>query len=301
MKICVIGAVNMDIGGTPYTTGQTKDSNPGRIVTTLGGVGRNIAHNLCLLGAEVSFVSAFGADAFGEQMKKSCVSLGMHVDHCACFQQSSTYLFITDEKGEMVNAISDMSIYDACTPALISSHIPYINQHDLVVLDTNFPTETLRMLCEQVTCPIFVDPVSTIKAKKLQGLLPYIHTLKPNLLELGELSAVAIMDEGTIQEACEVLLAQGVTQVHVSLDSEGSYATNARERHRLPSMATNYVNSTGCGDASTAAIAWAYAQGLSLRQQALFAQGAAAICIESPHTVSDAISASAVWDRVGAC
>ena len=48
----VVGAVNMDICGTPYTRVIAKDSNPGTVRHNPGGVGRNIAHNLRLLGVQ---------------------------------------------------------------------------------------------------------------------------------------------------------------------------------------------------------------------------------------------------------
>ena len=46
--VVVIGAANIDIGGTPYKPLIPGDSNPGVIRMSYGGVGRNIAHNLSL-------------------------------------------------------------------------------------------------------------------------------------------------------------------------------------------------------------------------------------------------------------
>mgnify|MGYP000747865822 CR=1 FL=1 len=43
--VAVVGAVNVDIGGTPDSALVPADSNPGRVTVTLGGVGRNIAEN----------------------------------------------------------------------------------------------------------------------------------------------------------------------------------------------------------------------------------------------------------------
>ena len=45
----VVGGVNIDIGGRSDKPLVAADSNPGCVSTALGGVGRNIAHNLCLL------------------------------------------------------------------------------------------------------------------------------------------------------------------------------------------------------------------------------------------------------------
>ena len=46
--VYVIGAVNMDMSGTPAGPLRPGDSNPGRVMLSPGGVGRNIAENLRL-------------------------------------------------------------------------------------------------------------------------------------------------------------------------------------------------------------------------------------------------------------
>ena len=51
--VTVVGGVNMDIGGWPGEVPVMQDSNPGVVRMSLGGVGRNIAHNMALLGMDV--------------------------------------------------------------------------------------------------------------------------------------------------------------------------------------------------------------------------------------------------------
>ena len=57
MRICVIGGANVDITATSGRAFQFGDSNPGTVQVSWGGVGRNIAHNLALLGDEVELVT----------------------------------------------------------------------------------------------------------------------------------------------------------------------------------------------------------------------------------------------------
>ena len=61
-EVVVIGGVNIDIGGRAFGPLKMKDSNPGKVTVSLGGVGRNIAHNLRLLGTEVCLLTALGED-----------------------------------------------------------------------------------------------------------------------------------------------------------------------------------------------------------------------------------------------
>ena len=65
MRFCIIGGANADIVATTFNHFVPNDSNPGTIRLVAGGVGRNIAHNLALLGNEVVFLSLFGGDTFG--------------------------------------------------------------------------------------------------------------------------------------------------------------------------------------------------------------------------------------------
>ena len=61
--VAVVGGVNMDIGAVSAGKLVARDSNPGHVTTSLGGVGRNIAHNLCLLGEQTAMVTVLGQDA----------------------------------------------------------------------------------------------------------------------------------------------------------------------------------------------------------------------------------------------
>ena len=109
----VVGGANMDIGGRSYAPLVPRDSNPGQVRMSLGGVGRNIAHNLCLLGTEVKFLTAFGDDLSAQKLAASCGELGMDISHALQIPgaATSTYLFISGPEGDMALAVSDMDIY----------------------------------------------------------------------------------------------------------------------------------------------------------------------------------------------
>ena len=64
--VFVIGAVNMDLAGTPEGPLRAGDSNPGRVSLTPGGVGRNIAENLRLLGRKVDLVATGSVKPFAQ-------------------------------------------------------------------------------------------------------------------------------------------------------------------------------------------------------------------------------------------
>ena len=205
----VVGGVNMDIGGQPYGELVVADSNPGRVRMSLGGVGRNIAHNMSLLGMDTRMLTVFGDDLYAQRIAASCGELGIDISQCLTVPggSTSTYLFVADRRGDMSVAVSDMEIYAHMTPSFLASRSGLLNSAQLIVVDTNIPAETIAWLTDHVKLPIFSDPVSTAKAEKLRPVLGKLHTLKPNQLEAELLSGVEIRDEDSPNRAADALLA----------------------------------------------------------------------------------------------
>ena len=296
----VVGGVNVDIGGKSYAPLVPEDSNPGTVKISLGGVGRNIAHNLSLLGVDVRLLTAFGDDVHGQRIAASCSELGIDVSH-ACRVAggtTSTYLYLTDEKGEMALAVSDMEICKKITPAYLSSNLSLLQNAQLIITDTNIPQESLIYLAENCTAPLFCDPVSTAKAEKLRPILNKIHTLKPNRLEAELLSGVKIETKEDVAKAADKLLELGVHRLFISLGADGMYAAMGEERLLMPNLPGAAVNTTGCGDASMGAIGWAYLEGMDLKETVLAGLAGGAITMESAETINPAMSATAIKNRM---
>ena len=296
----VVGGVNMDIGGVSAAPLVSADSNPGVVRISLGGVGRNIAHNMALLGVDTRLLTAFGDDAHAQRIAASCGELGIDISRALQVpgERTSTYLFIAGERGEMALALSDMEIYRHITPAFLASRAQLLQNAQLVVVDTNIPEEAIRWLADHVKPPIFADPVSTAKGSKLLPVLGRLHTLKPNRIEAELLSGVAITDEDSLNRAADALLATGLRRVFLSLGADGVLAADHSGRVRLPCARGTLVNTTGCGDAFMAALAWAYLEGTGLEGTARAGSAAAAIAMESAETINGAMSADALGERM---
>ena len=282
-SVVVIGGANMDICGSPSGKLIGEDSNPGTVSVKPGGVGRNIAHNLCLLGLDVSFVTALGGDMFSAGLADSCRALGMDMSMARCLpeRRGSTYLYITDETGDMRLGISDMDVTECITPQWLSGHIDRINRAEAVVIDANLSAESIDYLAANCTAPMVADPVSTVKAMKLKSILPRLRAIKPNALE-----AAALTGEQEPEQAARALLRAGVEQVYVSLGPEGILAAQGESLIRLPCENRPVVNTTGAGDAATAAIVWAGVHGLDLASAAAAALRAGAITAACQETNS---------------
>jgi len=274
----VIGGVNMDIWGSPKIKLVARDSAPGFVRMSPGGVGRNIAHNLCLLGLDVSLCAALGDDANGVVLKKACEELGMDMSLCPVIpgQHSSTYLYITDEDGDMALAINEMDICREISPAYLAGILPELEKSSALVLDANLSEEAIAFICSSTSLPIYADPVSTVKGGKFLPHLKRLRCFKPNLEEARMLSG-----ETEPEKAARKLVEMGVERVFLSMGSRGMIAASKDELHHLPVIPTDIVNTNGAGDSAMAAIIWADMQGMSLYDTARAASLAGSITCKS--------------------
>ena len=296
----VVGGVNMDIGGRSFAPLVAADSNPGQLTMSLGGVGRNIAHNLSLMGTDVRMLTAFGEDLYGQKIAASCSELGIDISHALRLTDvpTSTYLFIAGPDGDMAMAMSDMQIADRITPQYLAANLNLLQNAQVVVCDTNIPAESIIYLAENLSVPLFVDPVSTVKAEKLRPVLHKIHTLKPNRIEAALLSGVEIKNKEDVPKAAKALLEKGVHRLFISLGADGVYAATEESQLWLPNLPGNVVNTTGCGDAFMAALVWAYLEGTDLKNTALAGLAAGSIAMESRETINPAMSADEMKKRM---
>ena len=299
--IAVVGGVNTDIKGQAFSRLIPGDSNPGKVKTSVGGVGRNIAHNLRLMGAGVVFFTAIGTDDAGDEIRKSCESLGIDISHALNVPDISTssYLFINDETGNMAMAVSDMGIMERVTPAYLEEHLDIINGASVVVADLNIPKESARYLCENCRAPLFIDPVSVTKAAKIKDCLSGVHTLKPNKVEAGFISDVKITDDNTLREAARRILEAGVKRVFISLGEDGVLFADGRVFICREKAEADTVNTTGAGDAFMAALAFAHMKGLPDEAALDAAIRASAKAVESAQTVNPDLRASDIFGTFG--
>lgn len=244
MKICVIGGANVDITAQSKNQFIARDSNPGTVRLSFGGVGRNIAHNLALLGDEVCFVTRFGGDAFGQMLQVSCREIGMDISLCETCPTfpSACFASINDSNGEMLGGVADMVVTESISKDWLAERIDAINKADAVVADTNLLPETLAWLIDHVTVPLYIDAVSGPKAVRLVEALNLseskrLNTFKCNALEAQTLSGVAHF-----------------TRRYVTRGAEGLEVTADGRTSLFPALPCTVRNATGGGDALLAGI-----------------------------------------------
>ena len=301
--VVVIGAANIDIGGTPTTPLIPADSNPGKISINYGGVARNIADNLCKLGVNVKIVTAIGDDVLGEDMIRHCENMGMDTSCVLRIpnETSSIYLFINEDNGDMNVAIDQTTIINNITPEYIENIKDVINAASAVVVDANLSLDSFVYLKKICRAPIYVDPVSTVLAQNYKTEMDGVDTIKPNRLEAEYLTGMTIHTEADYKAAADAILDMGVRRVFMSMGSDGMLAADKNNKYIVGEYPAEVVCTTGAGDASTAAIIWAsivVADENALVTAAKAANVIAAMTIEVQPTNNPDLSHQFAFDKI---
>lgn len=291
--VLVVGGANVDViarSSGPFVAGT---SNPGSTHSSAGGVGRNIAANLGLLGTRTTLITAFGDDTFGLRMADETRAAAVDLTHSVQLPMpSGSYLAMLDADGELVGAVSDMTATESLTP----EHVPdaVVADASYVVVDANLSAQLLEHVCRTAAdhlVPVVLDPVSDPKARRAMpvlGAVP-IHTITPTRTELTALSGETDLECGVA-----ALHAMGVQRVWVREGARGSTLFIGGDAIHVPAIPALVRDVTGAGDAMCAAYVHALSTGLD--DAAAVAHGAAAayLTVTSDHTVRPDLSAELI-------
>lgn len=299
-----IGAANVDICGKSLKDIVACDSNPGRISISSGGVTRNILDNLSRFGVQTKLISAIGTDGFSQIIRKDCKLAGIDLSHMLVLEDevTSSYIDILDHSGDLVMAVSDMSILQKMSYGFLETKRSVLASADAIVVDGCLPEQLILPLVADLCSgkPVFVDTVSTAYAKTVKLILPHCHTIKPNLAELAILAERPVRSNTDVQEACEQILRCGTQRVIVTLGKKGCYYAdaNGEKIFRSLSKLETIENATGAGDAFTAGLLYGYMNQLSILDTLDFASAASIIAISSINTINPLMSADLVFDTI---
>jgi len=297
--ICVIGAAFVDIIGTPRAPLLKGESTPGAVETALGGVGRNQAVNMKLLGLNVRLISALGEDVYATKIKDNCHALNIDITESITIQNGTTptFLSILTPEGKVYLGISAIEMFDRLTPEFISSRERTINQAKVCVTETNLCESSLEELAKICKVPIFAETISVAKAGRLSKILSRIHTLKTTRAELEVLLKMPIQTRQDLKQAGDQLLAFGMKRLFVTLDNS-VYVRSQEEQIFLDYFPTHVVNRTGEHDSFMAALVWAYVNDFDLTDAALAGVAAASICFESNNAVNESLSVMKIQEYI---
>ena len=289
----VVGGTNVDILGMPKNKLIYHDSNIGLVKTSLGGVGRNIAENLTRLGADTHLISVLGDDPYADSIRVHSKEIGLRLEDVLTLEGEATsiYLSILDEEGDMEIALSSMDNIEKMDIEFIKSKKDIIENSKVCIIDTNIPKDTIEYILKNFTgTDFFLDTVSTEKAKKVEDLIGYFHTIKPNKIEAEKLSGIEIKDDRDLEKVIEFFHSKGVENVFISLSKDGVIFSDGKNIGRLKVVSDKIVNATGAGDAFVAAISYGHIKGLDIKEKARLGVGASILALSYEDTINPNMS-----------
>ena len=287
--VTVIGGSNIDIQGFSQKKLIQRDSNPGNIMISVGGVGRNIADNLSKLQVNTNLISAVGKDIYGDKILKELRLSGIGTENILISDKNSTstYLSVLDNDGDMNIGLSDMKIFEEITPEFIYENIGIINNSKILVLDTNLSKQTIDFIVNKnKDKDIIIDTVSTTKAKKISDILGEFHTLKPNKYEAEVLSGMKITNDIDLKKVGNYFIKKGVKNIIITLGKDGIYYQNNNESGFIKGRDVEVVNATGAGDAFTASIIYSYMRKFNLEFSIKFSMAASILALSHKNTIN---------------
>ena len=281
-RICVVGSANVDLTfRTPRLPVPGETLSGHSVHQCLGGKGANQAVVAARLGADVTFVARVGNDGFGIQAIRTYEAEGINI---SCIQvddevPTGTAAILVDDDAENC-IIVVASANDRLTPEDVRAASSAIAQADLVLCQLETPVETA---IEAFRLAREANKLTVLTPAPAQNVTPELLQLcdvcVPNETEISAIVQEPVFAEADAIGAAELLRGRGVGRVALTMGSAGVLVLDESGPTHIPATKVDAVDTTGAGDAFTAALAVSLADGLSLVDSARFAGEVAAISV----------------------
>lgn len=303
--VLLVGATLLDTKGKPTAGIEAGTSNPATIRSTRGGTARNVAENLARLGAETLLITAVGSDATGERLLAQTAAAGVNLDYAITTSEANTgaYMAVLNEDGTLAWALDDVTVMQYVTSSYLYRNRRLFRDAQMVLVDGSLSAASLKTavhLAKEYNVPLCADPSSARLAHKLRPYLSQIHLLVPNEVEEAELLGehFAGHNPDTSLAQARRLVQMGVEHVVITLSDYGLDYATSQETGYIPPMYSNFVDSTGTGDAVTAAIMFGMLNDLPTIESIRLGAAAASLTLQTNETVVRDLSLDMLYDHL---
>ncbi|TYB37998.1 ribokinase [Actinomadura chibensis] len=281
--VVVVGSVNADL-----VVGVERRPGPGETVlgsdlaTHPGGKGANQAVAAARLGARAALVGRVGDDGHGGLLRAALAAAGVDLAHLATAPGAPTGVALITVGPDGDNSIIVSPGANARVgPADVAAARAAIAAAAVVSCQLEVPlpaVEAAARACAAAGARFVLNlsPPAPVPA----GLLAHCDPLVVNEHE----AAFLLGRDGPGDPAgmAEALRRRGPRSVVVTLGADGALVSAGTERVRVPSPEVAAVDTTGAGDAFTAALCLRLARGDDLPDAARYAARAGAAAVRAP-------------------
>ena len=280
--IVVLGGINMDLVGTTDRMPAPGETVFGQAFHTApGGKGANQAVAAARLGAEVRMVGRVGRDEFGPVLLDGMSREGIDVSGVATDPVNSSGIAMILLDGRKENYI--VAIYGAnlaCDYEQIKAVEVALDGADVLLMQLETPlevaTEAARVAKGRGVRVVW-DPAPALE----MGCDAYAlcDVLTPNQVEAEYLSGIPVTDPDSARDAAVQLVGEGVSACVVTMAEAGAFYSTVDSDGFVPAYEVEIADTVAAGDAFTAALGVALAEGRSLNDAVRYASASGALAV----------------------
>ncbi|MET7688871.1 ribokinase [Streptomyces sp. NPDC005483] len=278
--LLVVGSANADLViGVERRPGAGETVLGSDLAVHPGGKGANQAVAAARLGARTALLARVGDDGHGRLLLDSQRAAGVDtVGVLVGGAPTGVALITVDPSGDNSIVVSP-GANGRLTPGDVRAAVSLFHASRVVSTQLEIPLETVvevvRNLSPDSRFVLNPSPPRPLPTEVLAACDPLI---------VNEHEAKVILGDACVSEAPEdwarLLLAKGPRSVVVTLGAEGSLvASSPGGVTRVASVKVDAVDTTGAGDAFTAALAFRLGEGASLAEAAAYASRVGAVAV----------------------
>ena len=286
-KILVVGSSNMDLSMNMYklpAAGETLIDDGG-VAYVPGGKGANAAVAFSKLGAEAHLCAKIGADVHGQRLYKYYKEIGLDTTYLKVDHDSPTGLAVVMKESDGNNRIV---VYPGANSHLSVDNIAEALEcgPDALYIGFEIPFEIALAAARMATSrgiPVFCDAAPADKDYPLENL-PTLEVFSPNETETFEYTGV--MPQGVdscLRAALALSKRVKCKYVVIKQGDRGAFVYDGKKYFLLSACkAGKVVDTTGAGDAFTAAMTIQYLETGDIVEAVKYANAAGAITVSRP-------------------
>lgn len=253
MSVVCIGGACVDRKYLCIGPAQPGTSNPARARSRFGGVARNVAEHLALMGTAASLFTVVGDDESGNALLEDAQLCGVDTTLSIRSRDEVTgeYAAVIGDRGELLLGVSDMHAVESISVKDVDERWGAIARADFLFVDCNVTAAVLGYCIERARASslrLAIDAVSEAKVRRLPARLDGVSVL---LLNEGE-AAAYLSGADEPKQAAQRIRERGASAAVLTMGARGLIAA-ADAVVEISAREVACVDSTGAGDALVAA------------------------------------------------
>ena len=300
MKISVIGSYGIGLTmHVDHVPGPGETLIGGQFSRGPGGKGSNQAIAAARLGAEVAFLTAIGSDEYALMAQELWRHEGVDASSVVHAKAATMVgMILVTPDGENRIAISPGALLEL-TDNDVEGFRVRIRESVLTLVSMEIPLPVviaaLRVARDESKMTVLNPAPATPLPDSVWSL---IDVITPNRSEVNILLGRAPSDETSPDDLLDALRNRFDGGIVLTLGSDGALVDDGRQRTNLPALPVlQVIDTTGAGDAFTAALAVSLAEGRGLAEAAVYANAAGAYAV-SKSGVIDALPTRTDIDKL---